>query len=97
MSDPVKHEDLTDPEANVLGSKTAARLSADRWKNRRRMAWVALFSIIVVTYLAFFKVPLDRLAVLKEVITWFYFVMGSIVGAYVGFATLDDINTKKKP
>jgi hypothetical protein len=67
----------------------------DNWKNRRRMSWVSLISILVVTYLALFHVPIERLKILEQVITWFYFVMGSIIGAYVGFATLDDIKTRK--
>lgn len=76
-------------------SAISNRLSNDRWRNRRRMAWVALWAIMIVTYFALFSVPVERLNVLKEVITWFYFVMGSVVGAYVGFATLDDIQTRK--
>jgi len=90
-----KNDNKIDDRVELQNAKTETRLNVDKWKNRRRMAWVALFSMLLVTYLAFFKVPIERLNVLKEVITWFYFVMGSIVGAYVGFATLDDINTRK--
>lgn len=60
-----------------------------RWQNRRRMAWIALTSILVVTVLAFFIVPESRLKLLGDVINMFYLSMASIVGAYVGFATLD--------
>lgn len=66
-----------------------------RWKNRRRMAWLCLVAIFVVMALALFKIPEDRLAVLSELIGWFFTVMASIIGAYVGFSTLDDI--KKLP
>lgn len=97
MSDPT--QEIIDKDNDGIDDrkqeKLTLRMSTDRWKNRRRMAWTALVAILCVTYLALFKVPLERLAVLKEVITWFYFVMGSIVGAYVGFATLDDIKSKK--
>lgn len=31
--------------------------------------------------------PVERLTALNDVITWFYFTMASIVGAYMGFAT----------
>tara|TARA_Y100000310_G_scaffold115139_1_gene113673 strand:- start:1082 stop:1318 length:237 start_codon:yes stop_codon:yes gene_type:complete len=58
-----------------------------RWTNRRRMAWLALSSIIVVTGLAFFVLPIDRLDKLADVITWFYLSMASIVGAYMGLST----------
>lgn len=60
-----------------------------RWQNRRRMAWIALISILIVTILAFFVVVESRLKLLGDVINMFYLSMASIVGAYVGFATLD--------
>lgn len=60
----------------------------NRWKNRRRMAWISLSSIIIVTALIIFgAVPEERLKILSEVITWFYFSMASIIGAYMGFTT----------
>ncbi len=57
------------------------------WRNRRRMAWSAFISIIVVTGLCFFYVDLDRLSKLTDVVTWFYMTMASIVGAYMGLST----------
>ena len=58
-----------------------------RWQNRRRMAWLSIISIIVVTGLAFFVLPIERLDKLADVITWFYLSMASIVGAYMGLST----------
>lgn len=63
--------------------------SKSRWKNRRRMAWIALMSMLIVTGLSFFIVAESRLKLLSDVINMFYLAMASIVGAYVGFATLD--------
>ena len=60
-----------------------------RWQNRRKMAWIALMSILIVTILAFFVVEESSLKLLGDVINMFYLSMASIVGAYVGFATLD--------
>ena len=57
-----------------------------RWQNRRKMAWTALVSILIVS---FFIVDESRLKLLSDVINMFYLSMASIVGAYVGFATLD--------
>lgn len=71
-------------------AKTSYILLSNRWKHRRRMSYVALVAILVVTYLCLFKVDKERLADLEVIITWFYVTMGSIIGAYVGFATLDD-------
>jgi hypothetical protein len=60
-----------------------------RWKNRRRMAWLSLLSMTVITYIILFTnmVPIERLNVLTEVITWYYFCSVSVVGAYMGFTT----------
>lgn len=58
-----------------------------RWKNRRRMAWTALISMLIVTLMAFFVIPDTKLTLLSEVITWFYFSMASVIGAYMGFTT----------
>ena len=60
-----------------------------RWKNRRRMAWVSLLSMTLITFLILFTnlVPEKRLEVLSEVITWYYFCSASIIGAYMGFTT----------
>ncbi len=75
--------------------KRKVRESNLKWKHRRRMAYIALFSILAITILSLFFVSVERLAVLKEVITWFYFVMGSIIGTYAGFASIEE--WKKKP
>jgi len=67
-----------------------------RRRTRRKMAQIALYGIFAVTLLAFFVVNIEKLKILGEVITWFYIIMGSIVGSYMGFATLDDHWTPKK-
>jgi hypothetical protein len=63
-----------------------------RWKNRRRMAWLSLLAMFTMTYFVFFTdyVDIERMRVLKEVVTWFYFACISIVGAYMGFTTWAD-------
>lgn len=63
----------------------------ERWKNRRRMAWTSLVAILVVTFLMFFApVEIERLKVISEAITWFYFASASIIGAYMGFTSWSD-------
>lgn len=71
-------------------AKKSYILLSNRWKHRRRMAYIALFSILVVTYLCMFKIDSQKIKALEVIITWFYVTMGSVIGAYVGFATLDD-------
>lgn len=59
----------------------------DIWRNRRRMAYVSLFSIIFMTFLLLFVIPNERIKILSEVIMWFYFSMASVIGSYMGFTT----------
>ncbi len=67
--------------------KQRIRITNYQWRHRRRMAWMAFASILVVTFLCFFVVDIERLDKLETVVTWFYMAMASIVGAYMGFAT----------
>lgn len=58
----------------------------DRWRNRRRMAWLALVGGL--------SYPLLLLATespqLGAIAPHFYLFTGAVVGAYIGFATADD-------
>ena len=59
----------------------------DRWRNRRRMAWVALFALIGFGVACLIlKIAETQLSLLINIV-W---ICGSVVGAYVGFATFDD-------
>ena len=61
-------------------------MTQDRWKNRRRMAWLSL--------LAGLGFPLLLLMTdsgqLGTVAGPFYVFVTAVVGAYIGFATVDD-------
>lgn len=76
-------------EKEIQGNGNDKTLMQKRWKNRRRMAWVSLLSMLVVTATILFTdlVEIERLKILTEVITWFYFSCASIIGAYMGFTT----------
>ncbi len=61
-----------------------------RWKNRRRMAWFSVYSLIAIILLFFFApIPESRLAIIVEPISMMGFVFGGIVGAYMGFTTIE--------
>ena len=63
-------------------------LEKRKWSNRRRMAWLAFISMMLVTAaLLFAPISEVRIKTLSEPITWFYFAMASIIGAYMGFTT----------
>jgi len=78
-------DEILEKEINGNGKE----MQKTRWKNRRRMAWMSLISMLIVTATILFTelVEIERLKVLTEVITWFYFSCASIIGAYMGFTT----------
>jgi hypothetical protein len=86
-----EHTDMN-PQNVIPQNGNIARVA---WKNRRRMAWISLISIFVITLLVFFVVPEHRLKLLSDVITWFYFTMASVVGGYMGFTTWAHISDQK--
>lgn len=59
----------------------------DRWKNRRRMAWVCMFAGVGYPLL----VLASNSRELGEIAMPFYMFISAVVGAYVGFATWDDV------
>lgn len=60
--------------------------TTDRWVNRRRMAWLALVAGLTYPLL----VLVTDSTQLKDIATPFYMFVSAIVGAYIGFATVDD-------
>lgn len=58
----------------------------DRWKNRRRMAWLALLAGLGYPALLLFT----ESAQLGAVAAPFYLFITGVVGTYIGFATIDD-------
>lgn len=65
----------------------------DRWKNRRQMAWITfLFDHTIILYMLVFQPSLGGF---ESIINTFLIMSGSIIGAYIGFATYDDVKSKK--
>jgi hypothetical protein len=88
MADTPAEENHEEKVRHVVGDVLRAR-------SQRKMAWVALFSMVVVTILAFFALPVHRLGPLELVIIWFYGAMSTIVCAYFGFKTWADIKNPR--
>lgn len=65
---------------------TAEPAPKDRWVNRRRMSWLALLAGLAFPVLLL----LTESPQLGAVAGHFYLFAGSVVGAYIGFATFDD-------
>ena len=58
----------------------------DRWKNRRAMAWTCMVAGLLFPALLLVTES-DQLGAISGP---FYVFVSAVVGAYVGFATLDD-------
>lgn len=72
-------EEIIDPDASVA------------FNNRRRMAWIALLSMIFFMFTLVFNWPIksdpERIKILQEPIVWFFLSMTAIIGAYMGFTS----------
>jgi hypothetical protein len=64
----------------------------DRWKNRRRMAWLSMLAGLVFPLL----ILVSESPTLGTIAMPFYIFVSAVVGSYMGFATMDDINLKDK-
>ncbi len=63
-------------------------------KNRRRMAWISLISMNIIIVLCLFVVDAEELRAADSIITTYLFIMGSIVGTYIGFSTVFDYKNR---
>jgi len=80
-------EEIT-PGNGLALKKQEQEMERNKWRGRRKMGWVSLISILVVTLLLLFApISEERLKILSEPLTWFYFAMASVIGAYMGFTT----------
>ena len=63
-------------------------LREEKADTQRRMAWVAMASMIVFTIVLFTKIVSDgRVAALADLFGLFYIAQASVVGAYMGFTS----------
>lgn len=71
-----------------------------KWENRRRMAWVSLFALIIQTLLIILLptswLSVEKITVMKEPITWAYWCQSAIILGYMGFTTWAYVNDKNK-
>ena len=62
----------------------------DQWKNRRRMAWLALLAGLLFPILILFT-DSDQLGAVSGA---FYVFVTGVVASYIGLATWDDVSRK---
>ena len=70
-------------------------IERNKWRGRRKMGWMSLISMIVMTFaLVFGMVPDERIKVLAEPLMWFYLAMTSVIGTYMGVTTYASLKGK---
>jgi len=82
-----KKEQVDIEEQSLVEAEDLYRDLAHR-TNRKRMAWTALISCLLVVFLMMFVVKESRIPLLSDVMTFFFLIMGSIVGTYIGFSSV---------
>ncbi len=65
--------------------------AVDRWKNRRRMAWLALLAGVLFPLLLLWS-DSDQLG---SVAGAFYVFVTGVVASYIGWAAAEDMNSDK--
>ena len=68
----------------VFEDKISDKDLSDRWKNRRRMAWLSIYSMISITLICLFFVPPERVETVKDIVIWVNMSFTSIIGFYMG-------------
>jgi hypothetical protein len=61
----------------------------DRWKNRRKMAWLSMIAGLLFPLL----ILATESPTLGQIALPFYGFIGAVVAAYIGFATYDDTHS----
>ena len=74
------------PVENPVETPTDLPIPEDRWRHRRAMAWISLLAALAFPVLLL----LTKSDQLGAVAGAFYLFVSAVVGAYIGFATVDD-------
>jgi hypothetical protein len=62
----------------------------DRWKNRRKMAWLSMIAGLLFPLL----ILASESPTLGQIALPFYGFIGAVLASYFGFATWDDMSGK---
>lgn len=62
----------------------------DRWKHRRKMAWIAFWAGVSYPQFLMFTMIFNKEASMIALAGPYFLFLGSVVGTYIGFVTVDD-------
>jgi hypothetical protein len=80
--------EVTDAELTRAQELLEIELREEKAEAQKKMAWVAIFSMIAFSVLLFSPViPESRVTALSDLLGLFYLAQAGVVGAYMGFTT----------
>lgn len=90
MPDDVKIEEDGDVKNSSLTYERKVHWQSVRWKNRRKMAWGSFCTLFIIVLLLFFApIPDSRLTIIAEPIAMIAFGFVGVIGAYMGFTSME--------
>lgn len=88
---------VTQREIDRIRSIVEIELQDEKAETQKRMAWTAMFSMLVFTFGLFLPVVSEaRVAALADLLGLFYIAQAGVVGAYMGVAAWMSFS-KKRP
>lgn len=80
-----KNGNLSNEEFERANAILNLELQEEKAATQRKMAWLALLSMCVFTFFLFTPfVPVDRVAAMADLISFFYIAQAGVVGAFMG-------------
>lgn len=90
---------ITDREAELAAKLIELENIDQKADQQRRMAWVAMLSMLILTALLFLPIlPDSRVEILADVISMFYVANAGIIAAFFGanaYMTMNKTNTNQ--
>ena len=87
---------VSDEELNTVKAFHEAESAEEQADAQRRMAWVAMISMLVFTALVFLPIfPDTRIKALSDLFGLFYIGQAGVVGAYMGMTAYMSNNGKR--
>jgi len=79
-------------EIKPASSMEEIQLERAKWSGRRKMAWVSLISMVLLTIILLFApISETRLSTLQEPLIWSYFCFTGVIAAYMGSTVIPNL------
>lgn len=83
-----KTGDITESDLQLAQALLEIELREEKAAGQKKMAWVAIISMIVFSAVLFSPmIPDSRVSSLSDLLGLFYLAQAGVVGAYMGFTT----------